>query len=374
LNGLIRDRLGERIDLLRRLMKSRGVDAAIAMARDGYNWETCYHLSGFRGSSCALVVFRDDAILVTDRRYLEQASGQTDLTVVDQGVTPMMEVLEKEISSRSGVGALGFQARRVTCDVFGGLKGLGRELVDISAEFSILRRRKDPVEAKSIQEAASIASSAFIDTLSIFSNGMSERELAARLEYEMRLKGAEGGWGGQDFIVASGPRSALPHGRPEDRAIRPGENVLVDFGARHMGYVSDITRTFSQEAPEKWVLEAHELLSQAQSAAIALLEPGRPASEVDAAARGVIEKAGFGDLFIHGLGHGIGLELHEAPTLSPRSDDVMAVGDVVTVEPGIYFPGKGGLRLEDDHFISPEGTICLTSALERKLFRTDARP
>lgn len=192
MNSLIRDRLGERIDLLRRFMKSRGVDAALAMAHDGYNWETCYHLSGFRGSSCALVVFRDDAILVTDRRYLEQASRQTDLSVVDQGVTPMMEVLEKEISSRSGVWVLGFQARRVTCDAFDGLKGLGRELVDISAEFSILRRRKDPDEAKIIEEAASIASSAFIDTLSIFSNGMSERELAARLEYEMRLKGAEG--------------------------------------------------------------------------------------------------------------------------------------------------------------------------------------
>lgn len=141
-----------------------------------------------------------------------------------------------------------------------------------------------------------------------------------------------------------------------------------------MGYVSDITRTFSQGAPEKWVLEAHELLFQAQSAAIALLEPGRPASEIDAVARGVIEKAGFGDLFIHSLGHGIGLELHEAPALSPRSSDVIAVGDVVTVEPGIYFPGKGGVRLEDDHYISPDGVLCLTSALKRKLFRTGARP
>lgn len=362
-----------RLVSLRRLMKSRGVDAAVALVREGYNWETCFHLSGFRGSSCALVIFADAALLVTDGRYLEQASGQTDFTVVDQGRGSIMEALKKELSARPEIGSLGFQARRVTCDFYDGLKGLGRELIDLTSEFSSIRRKKDPEEAHTIEEAARIASAAFKDTLSSFLSGMTERVFAARMEYEMRLKGAEGGWGGQDFIVASGQRSALPHGRPEDKIIERAENVLVDFGARHKGYVSDITRSFSWGKPPQWVLDAHELLSKAQSEAASLLEPGRPTSEIDAAARKVIERAGFGDLFIHGLGHGIGLELHEPPNLSPRSDEVIAVGDVVTVEPGIYFPRKGGVRLEDDYYISPEKTLCLTTSLERKIFRIDAR-
>ena len=362
-----------RLVSLRRLMKSRGVDAAVALVREGYNWETCFHLSGFRGSSCALVIFADAALLVTDGRYLEQASGQTDLTVVDQGRGSIMEALKKELSARPEISSLGFQARRVACDFYDGLKGLGRELIDLTSEFSSIRRKKDPEEARTIEEAAQIASAAFKDTLSSFLSGMTERVFAARMEYEMRLKGAEGGWGGQDFIVASGQRSALPHGRPEDKIIERAENVLVDFGARHKGYVSDITRSFSWGEPPQWVLDAHELLSEAQSEAASLLEPGRPTSEIDAAARKVIERAGFGDLFIHGLGHGIGLELHEPPNLSPRSDEVIAVGDVVTVEPGIYFPRKGGVRLEDDYYISPEKTLCLTTSLERKIFRIDAR-
>ncbi len=362
-----------RLVSLRQLMKSRGADAAVALVREGYNWETCFHLSGFRGSSCALIILADDALLVTDGRYLEQASGQTTLTVVDQGRGSIIEALEKELSARPEIGSLGFQARRVTCDLYDGLKGLGRELIDLTSEFSSIRRKKDLEEAHTIEEAARIASAAFKDTLSSFLSGMTERVFAARMEYEMRLKGAEGGWGGQDFIVASGQRSALPHGKPEDKIIERAENVLVDFGARHKGYVSDITRSFSWGEPPQWVLDAHELLSEAQSEAASLLEPGRPTSEIDAAARKVIERAGFGDLFIHSLGHGIGLELHEPPTLSPRSDEVIAVGDVVTVEPGIYFPRKGGVRLEDDYYISPEKTLCLTRSLERKIFRIYAR-
>jgi Xaa-Pro aminopeptidase len=373
LKGPIRGYFEERLLSLRRLMKSRGADAAVALVREGYNWETCFHLSGFRGSSCALLIFGDGALLVTDGRYLEQASVQTDLTVVDQGRGSIMEALKRELSARPGIGRLGFQARQVACDFYDGLKKLGKELIDLTFEFSSIRRKKDPEEAHTIEEAARIAAAAFKDALSSFHSGMTERLFAARLEYEMRLKGAEGGWGGQDFIVASGQRSALPHGKPEDKIIERAENVLVDYGARHNGYVSDITRSFSWGKPPQWVLDAHELLWEAQSEAASLLEPGRPTSEIDAAARKVIERAGFGDFFIHGLGHGIGLEVHESPTLSPRSDEVIALGDVVTVEPGIYFPGKGGVRLEDDYYISPERTLCLTSSLERKVFRIDVR-
>ncbi len=361
-----------RMDSIRQLMKARGADAAIAVVREGYNRETCFHLCGFSGSSGALLIFEDEALLVTDKRYLLQASEETDLRIVDHGVKPLMEVAAREAAGRPGVKTLGFQFQRLACDLFEVLKGTGKDFVDLSVEFSLVRRGKDPFEAEEIAKAACFAAGAFMDALVFFGPGMDEKMFAARLEYEMRTRGADGGWGAQEFIVASAGRSALPHGVPSDRKVCQGEHVLVDFGSRSKGYLCDITRAFSVGDPPAWILEAHSLLLEAQAAAIPLLEPGRAAAEIDAAARGVIEKAGFGELFIHSLGHGIGLEMHEPPTLSPRSGDTLAIGDVVTVEPGIYFPGKGGLRLEDDFYISPGGTVCLTSCLERKIFSSGA--
>ena len=146
-----REHFEERLASLRRLMKPRGVDAALVLVREGYNWETCFHLSGFRGSSSALLLLDGEALLVTDGRYLEQASEQTDLTVVDQGPGSILEAVERELSSRPGVRSVGFQARRVTCDLHDGLKGLGKELLDLTAEFSAIRRKKDPQEAKILE-------------------------------------------------------------------------------------------------------------------------------------------------------------------------------------------------------------------------------
>lgn len=348
-------------------MKDADVDAVVILAREGLNWETCYWVSGFRGSSCALAITLDDAFLLTDGRYLVQAAEQTHFRVIDQGPIPMMDVLKSLLSGRSASGNLGFQADRVTCDLLGSLKDIGGELVDISTILSGLRRRKDPFEINNISKAAEAAAAALMSSLEKTGDDLTEKNFAARLEYEMKTGGAEGGWGAQGFIVASGPRSALPHGVPTDRKISTGETVTVDFGARFNGYICDITRTFCFGPPPAWAAEVHDLLVEAQAAAIALLEPGRPAAEVDRAARNVIDKAGFGDAFTHGLGHGIGLEVHEAPLLSFRSKETLSVGDVVTVEPGVYFPGKGGLRLEDDYHISENGSVCLTPHLPREI-------
>ncbi len=365
-----RERFLQRMDSIRRQMKEKGADAAIAVVREGYNRETCFHLCGFSGSSGALLIFGDDALLLTDRRYLLQASEETDLKIIDQGVTPLIEAVAREVAGRPGVKTIGIQFQRLACDMLAVLKETGKSIADLSAGFSHVRRAKDPFEAGEIAMAAGFASGAFMDTLAFFEPAMSEKQFAARLEYEMRTRGADGGWGVQDFIVASAERSALPHGVPSDREVVSGEHVLVDFGSRYRGYLCDITRTFSVGDPPAWIMDAHSLLAEAQAAAIPFLEPGRPAAEVDAVARNVIEKAGFGELFIHSLGHGIGLEMHEAPTLSPRSAETLALGDVVTIDPGIYLPGKGGLRLEDNYFLSSGGTVCLTSHLERKIFRS----
>ncbi|GAB6280424.1 MAG: Xaa-Pro peptidase family protein [Thermovirga sp.] len=361
-----------RIESLRSRMRTANVDVAVVMAREGLNWETCFYLSGFRGSSCVLAITFDDAFLVTDGRYLAQAAEQTHLRIIDQGPIPIMDVLKNLLSGRVGSGNLGFQADRVTCDLLGSLKDIGGDLVDISTIFSDLRRFKDPLEINNISKAAEMAAAALISSLEKTGNDFTEKDFAARLEYEMKTGGAEGGWGAQGFIVASGSRSALPHGIPTDREVLPGEIVMVDFGARFNGYICDITRTFSLGSPPAWAVDFHNLLLEAHAAAVPLLEPGRTAAEADRAARSVIEKAGFGDAFTHGLGHGIGLEVHEAPSLSFRSRETFAVGDVVTVEPGIYFPGKGGLRLEDDYHISADGPVCLTPHLPRDIIIADS--
>lgn len=352
-----------RIESLRGRMKAAEVDAAVVLTREGFNWETCFYLSGFRGSSSALVITYDDAFLITDGRYLDQAGEQTHLRVVDQGPAPIMDVLKDLLPARSGSGNLGFQADRVTCDLLGSLKAMGRDLVDISTIFSCLRRLKDPIEIENIRKAAEIAASALMSSLERMGRDFTEKDFAAMLEYEIKKGGAEGGWGAQEFIVASGPRSALPHGVPTERKVLHGEIVTVDFGTRFNGYICDITRTLSLGSPPAWAVDLHDLLVAAHAAAVNLLEPGRPVAEADRAARSVIEKAGFGEAFTHGLGHGIGLDVHEPPSLSFRSAEKFAAGDVVTVEPGVYFPGKGGLRLEDDYFISGDGPVRLTPGL-----------
>lgn len=361
-----------RIESLRSRMSTANVNAVVVMAREGLNWETCFYLSGFRGSSCALAITVDEAFLVTDGRYLAQAAEQTHLRIIDQGSLPIMDVLKNLLSGRAGSGDLGFQADRVTCDLLGSLKEIGGDLVDISAIFSDLRRLKDPLEISNISKAAATAAAALMSSLEKVGRDFTEKDFAARLEYEMKTGRAEGGWGAQDFIVASGSRSALPHGVPTDRKVLPEEIVTVDFGARFNGYICDITRTFSLGLPPLWAVDVHDLLVEAHAAAVSLLEPGRPVAEADRAARRVMEKGGLGDAFTHGLGHGIGLEVHEAPSLSFRSRETFAVGDVVTVEPGAYFPGKGGLRLEDDYHISENGPVCLTPHLPRDIIIADS--
>ena len=348
-------------------MKAARIDVAVVLVREGFNWESCFYMSGFRGSSSALAISSDDAFLVTDGRYLDQAAGQTHLRVIDQGSTPIMDVLKSLLSGRIGNGNLGFQAGRVTCDLLGSLRNIGGGLVDISAMFTGLRRKKDLMEIGNISKAAEIAAASLMSSLEDPPNGFTEKDFSARLEYDMKKAGAEGGWGAQEFIVASGPRSALPHGVPTNRQVMPGDNVTVDFGSRVNGYICDITRTFSLGEPPGWIVKAHDLLLEAQAAAIPLLEPGRPAADADMAARTLIDKSGFKEAFTHGLGHGIGLDVHETPVISSRTEESFAIGDVITIEPGIYFPGKGGLRLEDDYYISGEGLVCLTSHLPRKV-------
>jgi Xaa-Pro aminopeptidase len=222
-----------------------------------------------------------------------------------------------------------------------------------------LRAVKAPEEVAAIRAAAELAQAALADVLPTIRVGQTETEVGASLEASLRRRGSE--WHPFPTIVASGPRSALPHARTSQRAIRAGELLLIDFGAQVDGYCADLTRTMvvGARANERQGM-IHELVQSAQRRAIEHLRPGMPAREGDALAREVIVTRGFGEAFGHSLGHGLGLEVHEAPRLAPTSDTPLPPHAVVTVEPGVYFPGWGGIRLEDDVYLAPEGAQCLS--------------
>ena len=223
-----------------------------------------------------------------------------------------------------------------------------------------LRRTKDFYEVSRIKEAAKIAREAYGNVLKKVHEGMSEIEFEIKLMDEIKLLGAEKGWAHDDFIVASGTRSAMCHAPATLKKFELGETVTVDYGAMVDGYMSDITRNFALGRADKKALEINEVLLKAHNGAAKILRPGISGREVDAEARRVISDAGYGKNFLHGLGHGLGLEVHEAPRLSRSSEDILQAGDVVTIEPGIYIEGWGGLRIEDDYLITEDGAECLT--------------
>jgi Xaa-Pro aminopeptidase len=192
-----------------------------------------------------------------------------------------------------------------------------------------------------------------------------ERDFALELEFLMRKSGAEAA--AFDFIVASGDRSYLPHGIASSKIIEEGDMVVVDFGARWQGYHSDISRTFKMGEWQPWERDLYKVILEAQEAAIKCLKPGMKACEIDGAARQVIKDAGYGEFFGHGLGHGVGLEIHEKPSLSPASEDILEEGMVFTLEPGIYLPGKGGVRIEDMVYLDSQGPQVITT-LEKEVF------
>ncbi|MCF7935246.1 MAG: Xaa-Pro peptidase family protein [Synergistales bacterium] len=358
----------ERIAAARKALVTRGLDALFLLVREGANWESVYYLSGFRGSSSALVVTGEEALLITDGRYLAQAKEQSPCTVVDQGNRRLLAVVQGELLRRKSLQRIGYEAERLTCADFAQLPGEGVEWVDASDVVLELRRRKDPMELELLREAGRIAGEALAATLEDARPGMTERHFAALLEYNIVLAGAEGGWGGPSFIVASGPRGALPHGAPTERSLREGECVTVDFGARYKGYVSDITRNFCLGRIDPWAEEIHGLLREAQQRGMDAIAAGRKGSDVDQAARTFLDEAGYGPCFPHGLGHGLGLELHEGPRLSRAALGALRCNDVVTVEPGIYVEGRGGLRLEDDCVVTDQGCAVLSSSIPRELF------
>lgn len=353
------EQVRERLSRLRQKMAAEGTDVFVLVVTERYNSESMAYLSGFRGSSGAVLVSAEKEFLVTDGRYALQAADQSPFEIILQG-SGTLQQKTAGILGNGGWKCAAFEGDRLSVSIFRTLEKAVPSWKDCSHFLPSLRRRKDGAEAEIIRRAGTIAWESYLEVLATVREGMKENEFSALLEYTLRKKGAEGGWKGSGFIVASGERSALPHGMPTDRAFRRGDIVTVDFGATVEGYMSDLTRNFSlgplspkAEKIQSAVLEAHR-------AAVEAIRPGVEGNAVDAAARMVIEKRGWGKHFSHGLGHGLGLEVHEAPRLSPSSKDILLEGDVVTVEPGIYIEDWGGMRIEDDYLVTAEGAVCLS--------------
>jgi Xaa-Pro aminopeptidase len=310
------------------------------------------YLSGFTGSNGTLVLTPDGGAFLTDGRYGDQAAREVpDLDrVVSSG--PLVSELPACIE-RLGVRRVAFEVDGLTYRTHADLTAAGVDLVPTSGEVERLRWAKDPEEISLIGAAQSIADDAFEVISAKLMTGVTERETALELDVTMRRLGAEAL--AFDTIVAFGESAAEPHHHPTVRALRPGDVVKMDFGCVVDGYHSDMTRTVAFGEPTSRLRDVYELVRLAQRAGVEAVRQGATGAEVDHASRAVIEDAGFGDAFTHGLGHGVGLEIHEGPSLRPAGDDVLPVGAVVTVEPGVYLEGLGGVRIEDMVEVTEEG-------------------
>ena len=313
------------------------------------------YLSGFTGSAGLLVVRPAGAVLVTDFRYAAQAPQEVG-PVAQVDIEPV-NVWDRARRVLGGAEGVGFEAHVATVRDAERL-GEGRRLVPTNGLVEQLRTRKSPGEVAAIVAAAALAQEALAEVLPGVRVGESELAVAARLEAALRVRGSE--WHPFPTIVASGPRAALPHARSTGRTIGAGEWLLIDFGAQVDGYCSDLTRTVVMGKADARQRAVYEVVEAAQRRAREGVRAGMTGREADALARDLIAQRGYGEAFGHSLGHGLGLEVHEAPRLSPTADAALPEGAVVTIEPGIYLPGWGGVRLEDDVLLAPDGPRCLS--------------
>jgi Xaa-Pro aminopeptidase len=345
-----------RLTELRKILDAQDLDAVL-IGRP----ENRRYLSGFTGSAGWLVISSDRMVLATDFRYYQQVGREApgfELARIESRFSVLLPALLSDL----GVQRLGFESQHLTVDQSDtwGQATEGVVWIPLKDTVETLRAVKDADELAALRRSAALADAAFSHLLDAIRPGMTEREAAWEIEAYMRTHGASKV--AFDLIVAAGPNGALPHARAGDRAIQPGEPIVVDVGCVLDGYCSDMTRTFCLGQPTSRYLEVWDIVLQAQEAAEAAIRAGVRGADADAVARARIDDAGYGEYFGHGLGHGVGLVVHENPRASELSEDTLQAGMVLTVEPGIYLPGEFGVRLEDLVIIKEEGVEILTGA------------
>jgi Xaa-Pro aminopeptidase len=342
----------------------RSLDADAVLISHGPNVR---YLSGLASSNAALLVPADgQAVLATDSRYA--LAAQRDAPDLELVADRFIEGKLAQEMARRGLRKVAFEAHEMTVERHAELvkAATGVTTVPFGRKVEELRVIKDPSELELLSTACRITVQAIADVLPDIRPGLSERALAAALEYRMMQLGAE--QPAFETIVASGPNGAIPHHSPAGRPLRRGDLVTIDFGARYGGYHADCTRTFAIGEPAGWQRDIYDLVAEAQRAGIDALSVGADVADVDAAARDLIAAAGHGEHFQHGLGHGVGLEIHEAPTLGYERTGKLNDRVPVTVEPGVYLPGKGGVRIEDVLVVTADGgTRTLTSMAQTSM-------
>jgi Xaa-Pro aminopeptidase len=319
------------------------------------------YLTGYSGSNGVALVGPDTRTFITDFRYVEQAAEEVDASFERRQAPQDLLAAVQDVLPGGGAVRLGFEEGHVTVRTHNRLRELlddRIELVGADGLVERLRAVKDANEVAAIRAACQLADAALDQVLSDGLVGRTERDVALALEMAMRELGAKRP--SFDTIVAAGPHGALPHAQPRDVVIEPDQLVVIDWGAELDGYCSDCTRTVATGQVSDHAEEIYGLVRSAQLSGLEGVAAGRNGRDVDAVARRVIEDAGHGDHYGHGLGHGVGIEIHEAPRLSQRSEDTLVAGNIVSVEPGVYLPGELGVRIEDLVVVTDTGCEILT--------------
>jgi len=338
----------EKLTKLRKSLEDQDLDALLIT-----NGKNRRYMTGFTGTAGVVLVTRESAVFITDFRYMEQANEEAKGFEIVQHTTPIHEEVANQ-AKRFGVERLGFEKQDVTFGLYETYKQtVEAELVPTSGMVEKLRLIKNDDEIKILKEATEIADAAFDHILSYIKPGVKEIDVSNELEFFMRKQGATSS--SFDIIVASGYRSALPHGVASEKEIQSGELVTLDFGALYKGYCSDITRTVAVGEISDELREIYDTVLEAQKRGMDGLKAGITAKDADDLTRDYIKEKGYGEYFGHSTGHGIGLDVHEGPGLSFRSQQTLQPGMVVTVEPGIYVPNVGGCRIEDDTVVTENG-------------------
>ena len=349
----------DRADAVAEALDDAGVDALLCLHGEGLPRANVRYLSGFTGSSAALLIAPGHRVLFTDARYAEQAA--TECPDWELQIGRVLPGMVGECCGSRGLSRVGYEPDGVTAGMLDKLRDAGSaRFLPVDDLVEERRRCKEPDEIASIESAARIVDAALEATAALARAGATERDVALELDLQMRRRGSEEP--AFPTIVAAGPRSALPHAMPIDRRLAAGDLVCIDCGATVGGYHSDLTRAWAVGGPDAEQRRVHAAVLRAHDRALALVRPGALSDDLNDAAKEEFVAAGIDDWWRHGVGHGVGLDIHEAPSLRVDTGTELAAGDVVTIEPGAYRPGWGGVRVEDLVLVTEAGARTLSAA------------
>ncbi len=357
----------KRIEKVRKFLRAKKADSFLLISNEGSGQPGTQYLSGFSGSSSVLFITRDKQFIITDGRYYTQARKEAPLHELVLQETKSALLLVRSLIEKFKTRSVLIDGTRTTHALVERMRVVFPKVKIINENNLLeeLRVVKDVQEIRLIKKAADIAERAFLKLKPFIRSGISEKWLAAKLDFLMRVEGADRV--AFDTIIASGKNGALPHAQPTDKKLKKGELVVIDFGAYYRGYASDIARTVAIGKISNKLREMYEVVKTSQALGCKAARGGITGAVIDKICRSYVEKNGYGKYFLHATGHGLGMEVHELPYVSSSSKKKLPVGAVITCEPGIYIEGLGGVRVEDDLYLTRNGATSLSTKIRREL-------